>query len=61
MAPTAYLVDLGGVFERCGWRPVVLKLWLLVDSSVACSALLEDGGELAIVTSDKESLSYMCV
>jgi len=53
----AYRADLGGVFERVGCRPVVVKLWLLVGSSVACSALLVDGGELAIVQSDSESLS----
>lgn len=35
-----------------------MKFWLLTDGSVACSALLEDGGELAIVQSDNESVSY---
>lgn len=54
---TAYRVPLGGVFERGGRRPVVVEPWLLDGGSVACSALLDNGGELAIVTSDNESLS----
>ena len=53
---TAYRVPLGGVLVRCGWRTTVV---LLVDGSVACSALLEDGGELAIVQSDSESSCHV--